>query len=166
MLLCYTRSQLQAPVEDFPLFWVTRVVNRPRHQLLKSRVPNKRRSSIISVPQWLLSGIFFRKVFYTILNFRCQKASHPKKYRHFCYFNFKSCLLTVYIFSDFLLVGKVHIFWEGHTILRNLHLTFDYSTYSQKVKKGEILWPPQNIWTLLRKIEVCLNYFVDQILKK
>ena len=28
--------------------------------------------------------------------------------------------------------GKVHIFWEGHKILRNLPLTFDYSTYSQK----------------------------------
>ena len=27
---------------------------------------------------------------------------------------------------------KVHIFWEGHKILRNLPLTFDYSTYSQK----------------------------------
>ena len=30
--------------------------------------------------------------------------------------------------------GKVHIFWEGHKILRTLHLTFDYSTCSQKVK--------------------------------
>ena len=29
--------------------------------------------------------------------------------------------------------SKVHIFWEGHKILRNLHLTFDYSTYSQKL---------------------------------
>ena len=29
--------------------------------------------------------------------------------------------------------SKVHIFWEGHKVLRNLHLTFDYSTYS-KVK--------------------------------
>ena len=28
--------------------------------------------------------------------------------------------------------SKVHIFWEGHKILRNLPLTFDYSTYSQK----------------------------------
>ena len=28
--------------------------------------------------------------------------------------------------------GKVHIFWEGHKILRNLPLTFDCSTYSQK----------------------------------
>ena len=27
---------------------------------------------------------------------------------------------------------KVHIFWEEHNILRNLPLTFDYSTYSQK----------------------------------
>ena len=27
---------------------------------------------------------------------------------------------------------KVHIFWEGHKILRNRPLTFDYSTYSQK----------------------------------
>ena len=29
--------------------------------------------------------------------------------------------------------GKVHIFWEGHEILRNLYLSFDYSTYSQKL---------------------------------
>ena len=28
---------------------------------------------------------------------------------------------------------KVHIFWEVHKILRNLPLTFDYSTYSQKL---------------------------------
>ena len=25
---------------------------------------------------------------------------------------------------------KVHIFWEGHKILKNLHLTFDYRTYT------------------------------------
>ena len=30
---------------------------------------------------------------------------------------------------------KVHIFWEGHKILKNLHLTFDYSTYSQKLSE-------------------------------
>ena len=27
---------------------------------------------------------------------------------------------------------KVRVFWEGHKILRNLHLTFVYSTYRQK----------------------------------
>ena len=31
-----------------------------------------------------------------------------------------------------MIVSKVQIFWEGHKILRNLPLTFDYSTYSQK----------------------------------
>ena len=30
---------------------------------------------------------------------------------------------------------KVHTFWEGHKILRNLPLTYDYSTYSQKEGK-------------------------------
>ena len=41
---------------------------------------------------------------------------------------------------------KAHIFREGHTILRSLHLTFDYSTstYSQKY-----LWPSQDLSTLL-----------------
>ena len=29
------------------------------------------------------------------------------------------------------LASKVQIFWEGHKILQNFHLTFDYSTYSQ-----------------------------------
>ena len=38
----------------------------------------------------------------------------------------------------FLFPIKVHIFWEGHKILRNLHLTFDYSTYSQKKSKVKI----------------------------
>ena len=30
---------------------------------------------------------------------------------------------------------KVHTIWEGHKILRNLPLTFDYSTYSQKLEE-------------------------------
>ena len=29
---------------------------------------------------------------------------------------------------------KVHILWEGHKILQNLHLTFDHSTYSQRLR--------------------------------
>ena len=33
-----------------------------------------------------------------------------------------------YLYDEFV---KVHIFWEGYTILQNLHLTFDYSTHSQ-----------------------------------
>ena len=44
--------------------------------------------------------------------------------------------------------NKVHLFWEGHKILRNLHLTFDYGTYLQSKVRGrfrKILWPSQNI---------------------
>ena len=28
--------------------------------------------------------------------------------------------------------GKVHIFWEGHKILQNIHLTFDWHYIGQK----------------------------------
>ena len=57
-----------------------------------------------------------------------------------------------YLFTKF--VCKVHIFWEGHKIFRNLHFTFDYSTYSQKYGEdfAKILWLSQNIWILPNKI--------------
>ena len=51
---------------------------------------------------------------------------------------------------------EVHIFWEGHKILRNLHLTFDwlYSLHRTKVRWRfrKISWPSQNIWTLCRNL--------------
>ena len=43
--------------------------------------------------------------------------------------------------------SKVHIFWEGHKILWNLHLTFVLCSAS--VRCCKILWPSQNIWTLI-----------------
>ena len=43
-------------------------------------------------------------------------------------------------------VGKVHMFWEDHKILRNLHLRFVFCSASKIFQK--ILWPSQNIWTL------------------
>ena len=49
---------------------------------------------------------------------------------------------------------KVHIFWEGHKILRNFHLTSVLCTYvvpvksKVKISQKPILWPPQNIWPL------------------
>ena len=57
---------------------------------------------------------------------------------------------------------KVYIFWEGHKILRNLHLRFDRYYILRTNLRWEfrkILWPSQNIWTLnlvktfLKKIE-------------
>ena len=51
---------------------------------------------------------------------------------------------------------KVHVFWEGHKILRNLHLIFDwhYIVYRTKVRWRfrQILWPSQRIWTLRKSI--------------
>ena len=44
--------------------------------------------------------------------------------------------------------GKVHIFWEGHKILRNLHLTFVQCQSKVRWRYRKILWPFQNIWAL------------------
>ena len=49
------------------------------------------------------------------------------------------------------IVYKVHIFWEGHKILRNLHRRFDqYILHRTNLRWRfrKILWPSQNIWTL------------------
>ena len=46
---------------------------------------------------------------------------------HVCSADYRKALLSIRF------VFKVHIFWEGHKILRNLLLTFDYSTYSLKL---------------------------------
>ena len=45
---------------------------------------------------------------------------------------------------------KVHTFWEGHKILRNLNLTFCPMQSQSKVRWRfrKILLPSQNIWTL------------------
>ena len=46
---------------------------------------------------------------------------------------------------------KVHIFWEGHKILRNLHRRFDrYYIYRTNLgwRFRKNLWLSQNIWTL------------------
>ena len=52
---------------------------------------------------------------------------------------------------------KFHIFWEGHKILRNLHLTFDYSTcYSQKL--GEDF---AKFYGLLRIYELYQIFWLD-----
>ena len=40
-------------------------------------------------------------------------------------------MVTIFLFItkvNLTKVSKVHIFWEGHKIMRNLPLTFDYST--------------------------------------
>ena len=43
-------------------------------------------------------------------------------------------LALVHVQKYLLLIGfdKVHIFWDGHKILWNLHLTFDWDYIGQK----------------------------------
>ena len=46
---------------------------------------------------------------------------------------------------------KVHIFWEGHKILWNVHQFFVLCIYCQSNnwwRFRRIVWPSQNIWTL------------------
>ena len=50
-------------------------------------------------------------------------------------------------------IHKVHIFWEGHKILPNLHCSFDWWRFRK------ILWPSQNIWAL--KVRNDFNPFVN-----
>ena len=52
-------------------------------------------------------------------------------------------------------IHKVHIFWEGHKTLGNLHQLFDWQ-YIHRTNNWwrfrKILWPSQNIWTLTRSL--------------
>ena len=60
--------------------------------------------------------------------------------------------MTRIIWGISALCTNVHIFGEGHKILQNLHLTFDWHYIGQKKvwwRFRKILWPSQNIWTLL-----------------
>ena len=62
---------------------------------------------------------------------------------------------------------KVHIFWEGHKILRNLPLTFDRMYCSQKLGEdfAKILWPSQNIWTLQDwlPVKILMKIYLDDL---
>ena len=53
-----------------------------------------------------------------------------------------------FIISEIIILSKVHIFWEGLKILRNLRLTFDWHYTQVRWRFQKFLWPSQNIWTL------------------
>ena len=54
----------------------------------------------------------------------------------------KYCTCLIYI---------VHIFWESHKILWNLHVTFDTQSKVRWIFR-KIKWPSQNMWTLKNKM--------------
>ena len=60
--------------------------------------------------------------------------------------------------------GKVHIFWEGHKILRNLHRRFDryyIGIYGQNFAK---LCGVQDTWTLPPNLKLAKNDFCKSCL--
>ena len=61
---------------------------------------------------------------------------------------------------------KVHTFWEGHKILRNLNLTFCPMQSQSKVRWRfrKILLPSQNIWTLKTKESRCCLFIRYKII--
>ena len=65
----------------------------------------------------------FRLLFFNKILFPTVSPSHLQ----FCTKKISCCWISWVI--------KVHIFWEGHKILRNLPLTFDYSTHTVKSKR-------------------------------
>ena len=72
---------------------------------------------------------------------------HSKSWIFFCLF-LKYPVFTK-LWSE--MKVKVHIFWEGHKILRNFHRRFDrYYIHMTNLRWRfrKILWPSQNIWTL------------------
>ena len=90
---------------------------------------------------------------------------------HFCYIlNTLFYMVRVNVWERYILYAfvvsnsysKVHVFWEGHKMLRILHLTFDWHYIRRKYwlalhktkvrwRFRKILWPSQNMWTLIRK---------------
>ena len=70
---------------------------------------------------------------------------------------------------NYLEVSKVHIFWEGHKSLQNLHLTFDWHSIGQKYLRWrfrKILWPSQNIWTLRSNLDSESDADIELILPR
>ena len=61
---------------------------------------------------------------------------------------------------------KVHIFGEGHKILRNIHLTFDYIQSKERWRFRKILWPSQNVWTLIIWLHKCLDLIMSYLVLK
>ena len=81
------------------------------------------------------------------------KQLFPKKCENFLLGSFSSKLVMHLVFLCWSLInmGKVHILWEGHKILQKSPPYFWLALHWTKVRWRfrKILWPSQNIWTLL-----------------
>ena len=60
----------------------------------------------------------------------CKKQKHCFNYERTLALNSVGCRIVEWLYR------KVHIFWEGHIILRNLHLTFDWHNITSESQKN------------------------------
>ena len=74
--------------------------------------------------------------------------------------------LTAFIFESMrffpltmLFTLKVHIFWEGYKILRNLHQLLAVHRTNNWWRFHKILWPSENIWTLMINFKNYCKFF-------
>ena len=82
--------------------------------------------SLVLVLLLLWSILEYLASLYTPPQIIIQSVVITKKYL------WKQCGVKKNILQQIVALFKVHISWEGYKILRNLHLTSAYSTYSQK----------------------------------
>ena len=123
---------------------------------LKSSFQNPTFYSIPTIQRLSITCIFFG-ISYVSNRQRIFKGIFPKSLRP--KINLEPGLILWLIFGFIFWIlrlyhgCKVHIFWEGFKTLQNLHLTFDWHYISRtkvRWRFHKILWPSQNIWTLIR----------------
>ena len=113
------------------------------------------------------SKLLFLIWIWTIIFLFYFNCSIPSKYLEFYIISSLEYYLIEFRFARLRYV-KVHIFWDGHNILWNLHLTFDLyfwqALHRTKVRWRfhKILWPSQNKWTVF-KIVLPSSIFCSQI---
>ena len=68
---------------------------------------------------------------------------------------FQYLILMIWRPEGLVVFDKVHIFWEGHKILRNLHLTFDF-VYCSQSKDGDFgrFCGPFRIYELYHELDI------------
>ena len=112
-------------------FW--RVFDIGSYKVIKA---NASFTTVTSVLKWLTRGIdTMSTLVWSVSNTTIWvSVAHPTFWNTFPTFLEKDKKKTTLVFSSCRSlknisldnIGKVHVFWEGHKILRNLHLTLSY----------------------------------------
>ena len=102
----------------------------PRHKYFHTW---RRYYTISQISEWWFPCMYLILItmqisFLVVLKLECVKTKHPQLYMESKFYRIINLLVIrkCRYFENKYLVVKVHIFWEGHKILRNLHQLFDW----------------------------------------